>query len=67
MKNLNSENKLKFTTYRNKFKQLCIKVERNYYAAEFSRYTHNLKKTWSIIRSLLKAKDTGTNIECFNI
>ena len=37
MKNPNSENKLKFTICRNKFKQLCLKAERNYYAAEFSR------------------------------
>jgi len=44
VKNPNSENKFKFTTYRNKFKQLCIKAECNYYAAEFSRYTITLRK-----------------------
>ena len=37
-------NKNKFIAYRNKFKALRIKAEKNYYYSEFAKYSNNLKK-----------------------
>ena len=67
IKNPNSENKAKFTRYRNKFRQIRIRAEQMYYAAEFSKYSHNLKKTWCVIRSLLKADDSSGYIESVTV
>jgi len=67
IKNPNSESKEKFTKYRNKFRQIRIKAEQMYYATEFSKYNHNLKKTWCIIRSLLKADASSTYIDCITV
>ena len=54
LKNPNSINKSNFTAYRNKFKSLRLKAERNYYETEFNKHSLNLKKTWTIIRSILR-------------
>src|SRR6218665_1377554 len=45
--------KQKYVTCRNKFKTLRNKMEKNYYAAEFVKHSHNLKQTWHTIKSML--------------
>src|SRR6218665_157192 len=53
IKTPNSYTKHKYVTYRNKFKTLRNKMEKNYYAAEFAKHNHNLKQTWHTIKSIL--------------
>src|SRR6218665_4166876 len=55
LKNRTADNIAKYIKYRNKFKTIRIKAEQLYYANEFTKNRHNLKKTWSIIRSLIKS------------
>src|SRR6218665_1877623 len=58
-----ADNKAKYIKYRNKFKTIRIKAEQLYYANEFTKNSHNLKKTWSIIRSLIKAGKDENRID----
>ena len=46
IKKPNAVNKQNFVKYRNKFKSLRIKAERNYYQSEFVKYQNDLRKTW---------------------
>jgi len=58
----------KFTKYRNKFRQIRIRAEEQmHYAAEFSKYSHDLKKTWCVISSLLKADDSSSYVESITV
>ena len=63
IKNPTLSNKNKFTVYRNKFKAIRVKAERNYYAAEFCKYNGDLKQTWRLIKSLVKTGSQGSTIE----
>jgi len=63
LKNPTDANRSKFITYRNKFKTIRIKAERNYCAAEFCKCSNNLKRTWSLIRSLAGMGGHETNID----
>jgi len=52
------QNKLKFNTYRNKFKSLCRKDEKDYYTMQFTKFKDDLKKPGKqsklyFVRSLL--------------
>ena len=67
IKNPTVANKLKFTIYRNKFKTLRLQAERNYYEIEFNKNSSNLKKTWSLIRSIIKTKVKDNSIEALKI
>ena len=55
--------KSKFVAYRNKFKNTRIRAEKNwaYYAAEFCKCENDLKKTWSLIRSMMKFGNHGNH------
>ena len=68
VKQPNDINKRNFVTYRNKFKSLRIKAERDYYAAEFSRYNNDIKRTWRTIRTLLNTDRDESKIDylCVN-
>jgi len=50
------QNKLKFNTYRNKFKSLCRKAEKDYYTMQFSKFKGDLKQTWQTIKTILRDK-----------
>jgi len=49
--------------YRNKFKTVRIKAERNYYAAEFSKCNCDLRQTWRLIKSIVKIGSLESSIE----
>src|SRR6218665_2501203 len=53
LKNPTPQNKLKFTQYRNKFKQIKKLSESNYYAESFTQCKNDLNKTWKIIKKIL--------------
>ena len=63
LKNPNENNKGIFTAYRNKFKTVRTRAEKNYYAAEFCKHENDLKKTWSLIRSIVKMGEHESKIE----
>ena len=42
-------NKDIYVKYKNKFKLLKIKTEKNYYASEFHKYNGDLKQTWKLL------------------
>src|SRR6218665_2883253 len=53
LKNPTPQNKLKFTQYRNKFKQINELSESNYYAESLTQCKNDLNKTWKIIKKIL--------------
>lgn len=55
-----------FCMYINKFKSLRIKAEHDCYAAEFSRYSNDMKKTWRTIRTVFKYDESNVNYFCVN-
>ena len=57
------ENKTIFTNYRNKYKLVRTKTEQNYYISEFTKYNSDIKKTWQIIRKLVKTTNRDTWIK----
>src|SRR5688572_16465383 len=63
IKNPTIENKTIFTNYRNKYKLIRIKTEQIYYASEFTKYNNDIKKTWLIIRKLVKTNNRDTWIK----
>jgi len=63
IKNPTIENKAIFTNYRNKYKLIRIKTEQTYYASEFTKYNNDIKKTWQIIRKLVKTNNRETWIK----
>src|SRR6218665_3416337 len=68
LKHPTATNKEKYVKYRNKFKLLRIKTEKNYYASEFKKYNGDLKHTWKVIRSILNTSCNSTKIDelCIN-
>lgn len=60
-------NKEKLTAYGNKFKAIRIRVEKNYYATEFRKYKHDLRKTWQLIRWVMSLGKNKTFIESLKI
>lgn len=67
LKNPNSENKTKFTAYRNKFKAIRLHAEKNYYATEFLNCHSDLKSTWRLIRSALQLDVNNEKINALMI
>src|SRR6218665_1778948 len=63
LKNPTEANKQKFIVYRNKFKALRIRSEKDFYASEFQKHSKDLKKTWQVIKSILNPSDVNTSIE----
>ena len=70
LKHPTATNKENYVKYRNKFKLLRIKAEKNYYASEFQKYNGDLKHrpTWKVIRSILNTSYNSTKIDelCIN-
>src|ERR1700733_9640988 len=62
IKNPNPLNKNKFIKYRNLFKTIKVKVIKDYYAAEFTKYNKDLKKTWDTIRKIINSKQQDSGI-----
>src|SRR6218665_383787 len=60
-------NKEKFITYRNKFKTIKTKAERFYYSTEFTKYSKDIKHTWSVIKTIIKSKPTENLIESLTV
>src|ERR1043165_1556362 len=60
-------NKNKFISYRNKFKSIRMKAEKYYYATEFSKHSNNLKKTWNLIRTIVKMGEHDVKIQSLKI
>src|SRR6218665_1404699 len=56
LKNPTTENRLKFTQYRNKFKLIRKECESRYHLDRFSECTNNLTKTWKVINQILNSK-----------
>src|SRR6218665_787429 len=54
-------NKSKYVKYRNKFKMLKIIAQKTYYQQEFEKYSHDIRKTWHVIKSIIN-RDQGPNI-----
>ena len=46
-------NEMKYKTYRNKLRHIWLKQEKNYYAELLQDNRSNMKKTWSILKSLV--------------
>jgi len=67
IKNPTTENKSVFTTYRNKYKLIRKKAEQTYYTNEFTKFNNDIKKTWQIIRTIVKREDRDTVINELNI
>ena len=67
IKNPTLANKNKFISYRNRFKTIRIKAEKYYYAVEFSKHSSNLKKTWTLIRNIVKMGEQDAKIESLKI
>jgi len=67
IKNPSEINRNKFVTYRNKFKTIRVKAERYYYATEFDKCRNDLKKTWSLIRSIANMGQRDTTIESLKV
>ena len=44
---------MKHKTYRNKLRHILLKQEKNYYAELLQAYGTNMKKIWSILKSLV--------------
>src|SRR6218665_791069 len=61
------QNKLKFITYRNKFKSLCRKAEKDYYTMQFTKFKDDLKQTWQTIKTILRDKPPDSNISQLTI
>ena len=55
--------KQKFIVYRNKFKALRIRSEKDFYASEFQKHSKDLKKTWQVIKSICNPSDVNTSNE----
>ena len=56
-------NEMKYKTYRNKLRHILLKQEKNYYAELLQANRSNMKKTWSILKSLVnKSFQWGSNI-----
>jgi exonuclease III len=60
-------NKNKFISYRNRFKTIRTKAEKQYYAVEFTKHSNNLKKTWTLIRNIIKMNEQHIKIEALKI
>jgi len=67
LKTPNEFNKNRFTAYRNKFKTITIKAEKNHYEIEFCKYKEDLKATWKLIRSIMQLGNGDTRIEALTI
>ena len=67
LKNPTAANKLTFTTYRNKFKQLRILAEKMYFAEKFLNCQNNLQKTWKIVRSIINNGNNSLTTKLFII
>ena len=67
IKNPNEINRSKFVTYRNKFKTIRLKAERYYYATEFNKCNNDLKKTWSLIRTITNTGQRDKAIESIKL
>ena len=67
IKKPNETTRNKFTKYRNKFKSLRIQAERNYYQTMFSKYNHDLRKTWRVIRSMIHTNKKDEEIDFLKI
>src|SRR6218665_1198950 len=63
------QNKLKFITYRNKFKSLCRKAEKDYYmyTMQFAKFKDDLKQTWQTIKTIFYHKPPDLNISQLTI
>lgn len=67
IKNPTKTNKDKFTVYRNKFKTIKNKMIQTFYALEFAKYSKDIRKTWSIIKTLVNSKTSDTKIQSLSI
>lgn len=61
------ENKSIFNNYRNKYKLIRIRTEQLYYTNEFAKHSNDIKKTWQIIRSIVKTSNSDVMIKEINI
>src|SRR6218665_1617764 len=62
-KNPSEANKKKYITYRNKFKTLKTIAQKTYYQNEFEKYTHDIKKTWRVIKSTINGHQSRSIID----
>jgi len=60
-------NKNIFTSYRNKFKTIKCKVQRQYYIDKFNEFKSNSKQTWNIVRSYIGSGSIHKGIEGIDI
>jgi hypothetical protein len=64
-KSCKPEDKITYLNYFYKLKKLLRFAEKNYYDAEFKLVSDNLKKTWSLVNSLIKKKPVYDVIQSF--
>ena len=67
IKNPTPENKNIFTKYRNNYKVIRTRVEQSYYTNEFIKYNKDIKKTWQVIRKIVKTENKDTWINEINL
>jgi hypothetical protein len=65
VKNQTEHNKLKYKNYRNKLNKLLHSVEQDYYHTKFELLSHDTKKTWQIIKTLLGKNMLSVPVESF--
>src|ERR1043165_7281815 len=60
-------NRASFNSYRNKFKQIRRAAERTYYTDRIMNCENDLKKTWTVIKTLLSKNDISLAVDSFLI
>lgn len=61
------KNKALYLRYRNIFKKLKTRIQRSYYQDEFAKYSHDLKKTWRVIKNIIDDRHSRNDIECLQV
>ena len=59
--NQSLQNNLNYTKYRNNLTSILRVCERNYYAEQIEINKHDLKKSWKIIKEIIRKKYSGGN------
>ena len=63
LKHRTRETELAYKSYKNLFKTLKKKAKKKYYSEKISKYKHDVKKTWSIMKELIgKIKLKSSNL-----
>ena len=65
IKNPTGRNKTRYKNYRNKLNKLLHAVEKDYYHQKFESTTHDIKKTWQVIKTIIGKNTLSVPVESF--